>query len=93
VSTDYTVFLHCVRDGEIVSQADSRPAGGYYPTNVWQPGDIVNDDHVLSDCRRPGLGGDALRFGFWQPETGEVLHVLNEAGNPAGDWIDLPAGG
>jgi hypothetical protein len=34
-----------------------------------------------------------LRFGFWQPETGAVLHLLDEAGNPAADWIEVPVGG
>ena len=90
---DYTVFLHCLTGGEVVAQADSQPAGGYYPTSIWQPGDIVNDDHLLEDCVHPDLASYVLRFGFWQPETGAVLYLLDEAGNPAGDWIDVPAGG
>jgi hypothetical protein len=35
-------------------------------------------------------GRDALRVGFWQAESGEILYLLDGAGNPAGDWIDLP---
>jgi hypothetical protein len=58
---------------------------------MWRPGDIINDDHLLKDCLKPHPGDHVLRFGFWQPETGEVLYLLDEAGNPAGDWIDLPA--
>jgi len=90
---DYTVFLHYLRDGEPIAQADSHAAHGYYPTGDWQPGDIVNDDHFVEGVGGPIPGRDVLRFGFWQPETGAVLHLLDEAGNPAADWIEVPVGG
>ena len=90
---DYTVFLHYVRDGERIAQADSRPAGGYYPTTVWRPGDVINDDHCVEGIDALLPGHDRLVIGFWQPESGAVLHLLDEAGNPAGDWIEVPADG
>jgi hypothetical protein len=31
-----------------------------------------------------------LRIGFWQPQSGDKLYLLDEAGNPAGDWIEVP---
>jgi hypothetical protein len=95
LAEDYTVFLHYLRDGERVAQADSRPAGGYYPTTAWRPGDVVNDDHYVDteDIGAPLPGHDVLLFGLWQAESGEVLYLLDEAGNPAGDWIEVPVDG
>jgi hypothetical protein len=93
LTDDYTIFLHYLRDGKLVGQADSRPAGSHYPTTLWQPGDIINDDHNVEGIGIPLPDHDALRFGFWQPESGAVLHLLDEAGNPMGDWIEVPVDG
>jgi len=89
LDADYTVFLHYLRDGAVLAQADSRAAGGHYPTPVWRPGDVIHDDHYLDDLDTPLPGRDLLLFGFWQPESGAKLYLLDEAGNPAGDWIEL----
>jgi len=90
---DYTVFLHYLRDGERVAQADARAAGGYYPTTQWRPGDVINDDHYVAGISAPLPGHDVLLFGLWQPEVGTQLYLLDEAGNPAGDWIEVSVGG
>jgi hypothetical protein len=81
---EYAVFLHYRRDGQTVGQGDSPPAGGRYPTPLWQPGDVLNDDHIVPGVGRPQPGRDELVFGLWNPQTGEYLSVLDEAGNPAG---------
>jgi hypothetical protein len=93
LAEDYTVFLHYLRDGERIAQADSRPAGGHYPTTIWRPGDVVNDDHYVEGVSESLPGHDGLIIGFWQPESGAVLYLLDEAGNPAGDWIEVPVDG
>ncbi len=93
LAEDYVAFLHYLRDGERIAQADSRPAGGHYPTVLWLPGDIVNDDHYITGVGVPLPGRDALRLGLWQPESDAVLYLLDEAENPAGDWIVVPANG
>jgi 4-amino-4-deoxy-L-arabinose transferase-like glycosyltransferase len=89
LTEDYTVFVHYLRDGERLAQADGRPAGGHYPTPRWQPGDVVVDDHHFEGIE-PLPERDALLFGFWDPETEERLYLLDEAGNPAGDWLMAP---
>ncbi len=89
---DYTVFVHYLRDGERVAQADSRPANGLYPTGQWRPGDVINDDHFVAGVDTLQPGRDTLLFGLWQPESGVKLYVLDEAGNPAGDWIEVAVG-
>jgi len=93
LAEDYTIFLHYLRDGERIAQADSRPAGGHYPTTVWRPGDVVNDDHYVEGIGLPLSGHDVLLIGLWQPESGVVLYLLDEGGNPAGDWIEVPVDG
>jgi len=90
LAEDYVAFLHYLRDGERIAQADSRPAGGYYPTILWLPGDVINDDHYITGVSAPLPGHDVLRFGLWEPNSGAVLYLLDEAGNPAGDWIVVP---
>jgi 4-amino-4-deoxy-L-arabinose transferase-like glycosyltransferase len=87
---EYTVFLHYQRDGQTVAQGDSPPAMGRYPTPLWQPGDILNDDHIVPGVGRPQPGRDEILFGLWNPQTGEYLSVLNGAGNPAGVEIRIP---
>ena len=90
LAESYTVFLHYLRDGQVLAQADARPAGGRYPTAQWRSGDVVDDDHFVEGVGPPLVGRDAVRLGLWQPESGTVLYLLDEAGNPAGDWIVVP---
>ncbi len=87
---EYAVFLHYLRDGQTVGQGDSPPAMGRYPTPLWQPGDILNDDHIVPGVGRPQPGRDEILFGLWNPQTGEYLSVLDGAGNPAGVEIRVP---
>lgn len=87
---EYAVFLHYRRDGQTVAQGDSPPAQGRYPTPLWQPGDVLNDDHIVPGVRHPQPGRDELVFGLWNPQTGEYLSVLDEAGNPTGVEIHIP---
>ncbi|MGB9775629.1 MAG: glycosyltransferase family 39 protein [Anaerolineae bacterium] len=87
---EYAVFLHYRRDGQKVAQGDSPPAMGRYPTPLWQPGDILHDDHIVPGVGRPQPGRDEILFGLWNPQTGEYLSVLDAAGNPAGVEIRVP---
>jgi 4-amino-4-deoxy-L-arabinose transferase-like glycosyltransferase len=41
---DYTVFVH-LPDGAI--NGDGQPVGGNYPTSAWQPGQVIEDIHLL----------------------------------------------
>jgi hypothetical protein len=90
LTDDYTLFLHYLRDGERIAQDDRRPAGGRYPTTQWRAGDVINDDHWITGAGLPDANRDTLLFGFWQPESGARLYLLDEAGNPAGDWMEVP---
>lgn len=53
----YKVFLHLVGpDGALLAQRDSEPGGNLKPTTIWQPGEVVADNHgiLLSADFPPG---------------------------------------
>ena len=45
---DYSVFVHLLgADDLILSQRDTYPGLGSYPTSLWEPGDTIADRYVL----------------------------------------------
>ncbi len=91
VPRNYTVFVHYLRDGELLAQADGPPASGYLPTAIWRTGDVIDDDHYV-EIDNPLPGRDTLRIGLWQPQSGEVLPLVDQAGSSVGEWIIIPVG-
>jgi hypothetical protein len=78
-TTDYTVFIHLLDpQGNLIAQFDSPPAAGAYPTSLWDPGEIIADEHRLTNLPP---GRYSLQIGLYQPLTGERLAV---AGSPDG---------
>jgi hypothetical protein len=69
---DYTVFVHVPNDGSVIS-GDGQPVGGNYPTSAWQPGDVVEDVHLLP------VSGDLKiprgSIGLYRLDTGERLSI------------------
>jgi hypothetical protein len=46
---DYTVFIHLVDEaGNLVSQVDTLPFGGHYPTSVWSQGELLAGSYSLN---------------------------------------------
>jgi hypothetical protein len=47
VEVDYSVFVHLREpgSGHIVAQGDGPPLAGWYPTSLWQAGEVVDDSH------------------------------------------------
>ncbi len=80
---DYTVFVHLRRPGGgIVAQQDGPPAGGTYPTGLWEPGEIIRHEVYLA--LPEGLlpaGNYELVAGMYDLATGARLPV---AGAPDG---------
>ncbi|MCZ7567652.1 MAG: DUF2723 domain-containing protein [Ardenticatenaceae bacterium] len=72
-TTLYTTFVHLVpAAGEApVSQADAPPRAGDYPSDVWQPGDVVTQTLVVDLPQTPGRY--RLVVGLYQAERGERL--------------------
>ncbi len=71
---NYTSFVHLLDDrGEKIAQHDAPPGGVYYPTSLWQPGELLRDRHplVLPEAMPPGPY--SLRVGLY---TGPDLAPL-----------------
>ncbi|HEX9922586.1 MAG TPA: hypothetical protein VGD99_07980, partial [Anaerolineae bacterium] len=78
---DYTTFLH-LRDeaGDTVAQKDGPPAGGRYPTSLWEPGEVILDkiSLPLADLS-PGKYTPVI--GLYNPATGDRLTLFNGPAN------------
>ncbi|MBI4320819.1 MAG: hypothetical protein HY675_20190 [Chloroflexi bacterium] len=45
---DYTAFVHLANAaGQPVAQSDGQPAGGRFPTSIWEPGELVPDEREI----------------------------------------------
>lgn len=86
VDVDYVVFVH-VRDasGKQVAQYDSPPQGGRFPTHLWQPGDVVVDDRQVPLPAELPPGEYTAVGGWYRPDTGERLPVIDADGKPVPD--------
>ena len=85
----YKVFIHLIdKDGEIIAQQDSEPAGGTFPTTAWLPRDVVVDKHgvVLPETIMPGEY--QLLLGLYEISNPNArLPIKNLAGNQ--DYFNL----
>jgi 4-amino-4-deoxy-L-arabinose transferase-like glycosyltransferase len=88
VWTDYTAFVQLLQDGQLVAQDDAPPGTRYLPTQWWRPGDVIVDEHdlELDEPYRSDKPGQQLIAGLYGLKR---LAVLNENGQPQGDYIPL----
>jgi 4-amino-4-deoxy-L-arabinose transferase-like glycosyltransferase len=95
IRDDYHVFVHLEGDEEagstpgIWGQADGRPVCWSYPTFDWRPGQIIADQHAITIKPDTPPGGYPILVGMYLPETGARLEVLDEAGEPVANSIEL----
>jgi len=78
LGTDYTVFVHIVRDDQVIAQDDGFPGGGFWPTTWWRPRDEIVDMHLLSTPYDPAR--DRIMVGWYEWRSMQHLKVLDEAG-------------
>jgi hypothetical protein len=91
LSTDYNVFAHLVRDGQVVAQDDGTPGGGFYPTSQWRPGDEIVDEHVLYASYDPQR--DQIVVGWYEWSSMRHLNITSgEQGQPGQDRLMLQSG-
>jgi 4-amino-4-deoxy-L-arabinose transferase-like glycosyltransferase len=88
IPEDYAVFVHWLRNGELVAQHDGSPAAGYLPMPAWRAGDGVADEHPVTvpNGRQPG---DVIRAGVYRRSDNNRLTVIDQNGNGSGEWVDL----
>lgn len=86
LAEDLTVFVHLAdEDGTVVAQADSRPASGAYPTDLWDAGEIIADSHVVHVPSDTPPGEYPLVVGLYRPDDGRRVAATDEQGNAVPD--------
>ncbi|MDO8670922.1 MAG: hypothetical protein Q7O66_05760, partial [Dehalococcoidia bacterium] len=87
ISKDYTVFNHLLDvTGRLVSQKDSPPAAGAYPTSKWQAGEIVRDQYDMELPKDISPGSVSLQVGMYDGATGERLPLRD---NPKTNYLSI----
>ncbi|HEY66622.1 MAG TPA: hypothetical protein G4O02_18900, partial [Caldilineae bacterium] len=67
LDADYTSFVHLLDGaGEKIAQHDAPPGGVYYPTSLWQPGEVLRDRHEITLPEALPSGPYSLRIGFYR---------------------------
>jgi len=90
LNPNWTVFVHLVDAiGTLKSQHDGQPRDGHYPTSVWDPGEVVDDQHLLPLPDGLADGTYRVEVGLYSAATGERLPTLDDEGNPTGDSAPL----
>jgi hypothetical protein len=80
-SADYTVFVHLRNAvGETVAQKDGPPAGGIYPTGLWDSGEIIKDE-IIIPLEQLAPGQYELVVGLYDLATGSRLPVPGSPDN------------
>lgn len=78
---DYSVFVHLVGlRGEMLSQGDSQPLNGRYPTSRWQAGMVIPDAHEIAIPEDAATGEYELKVGMYLPSTMERVGVMGQSG-------------
>jgi 4-amino-4-deoxy-L-arabinose transferase-like glycosyltransferase len=72
MTADYTTFVHVLDEaGQLVTQNDGQPAGGAYPTSIWDIGEFVADEKEINwTVIRPG---QRIVVGLYDQPGGERL--------------------
>ena len=85
VTASYTAFCHILKGEQPVGQHDGPPAGGYYPTNLWRPGDTIADSHVIDLAEDCDQGDCQMVVGLYAWETMKRLQRVDSQGQPSAE--------
>src|SRR4029453_6970021 len=77
---DAKVFMHVLdKTGNAIAQSDHKPDGGWFPTNDWQRGDII-EDHFQVDLHRGVRVADVrVALGMYDAEPVQRLPAVDAA--------------
>lgn len=88
---NYTVFVHVVgADGQMVTQHDQPPLGGFLPTSRWVVGQTVVDSYLLDLPPNVPAESVTIFVGLYELATGDRLPLLQE-GEVIGDAVEIRA--
>ena len=74
---NHQVFVHLTAEGELVAQHDGAPACGFAPTALWEPGDLVRDEHVIAIDKSVPTGRVNIYVGMYDLLTLERVAVAS----------------
>jgi hypothetical protein len=81
VDKSYNVFVHVFdSQGGLQGQVDSPPVNARYPTFLWQPGQVVVDNHAVTLPSDAPTGTYRVAVGMYDEATQERLPVLDGEG-------------
>ncbi len=69
-------------DWQRIAQGDGQPLDGRYPTTVWDMGEVIPDNHVLSLPDPLPAGPYQLLVGLYDLSSGERLALFDAAEQP-----------
>lgn len=98
---DYSVFVHLLDEtGVIIGQGDGPPVGGDYPTHLWEPGEMIVDEHKMVIDPDAQQGNYHVAVGWYRLADGIRLPVRDEEGTSQPEdrailptVVELPRGG
>lgn len=75
------IFVHVVRDGQLIAQGDGYSWADLYPFSAWQPGEVQIDRREVTLPAGVRLDDVAVLVGLYNENTGEryALEVLDGA--------------
>lgn len=85
------VFVHLLGPDGIIAQSDSVPVQGAWPSQLWRPGLILHDQHILD--LKEGFNPEQTQIivGFYHADTRVRLAVEAANGASVGDtWLLQP---
>ena len=75
---DYTVFVHLLdANSKAVAQHDGQPQANGYPTSLWEPGETIADEHLVTIPAGTPPGEYRLAVGLYLLAFGERLPVAS----------------
>ena len=90
METDYTVFVHLLREGDqIWAGTDRQPQEGAAPTSTWSKGQVVVDEYELVIAPDAPPDVYEVEVGLYLAETGDRLDLLDQDGRLMGNRVLL----
>jgi 4-amino-4-deoxy-L-arabinose transferase-like glycosyltransferase len=91
IDSSLIVFVHLVGPDGLIAQSDNVPAQGMWPSQWWQPGLIIRDQHHIDLEEGFDPAQHQIIVGIYHADTKVRLAAYRADGTPVGDtWLLQP---
>jgi 4-amino-4-deoxy-L-arabinose transferase-like glycosyltransferase len=91
-AADYTVFTHVVDASGTQAGGNDQPlTDGYYPSGLWEPGEIITHTQRLRLPPFPPGSRHEIHVGLYEPVSGQRVPLLGAAGQRLPDDLVVAA--